>query len=271
MYEFGRADLAGELLAARSRGLDVRLVSDPSVVQSRAMAGTMAAAGLPFRFYPLDDRVHQIDHVKLLVTDTAALVAGMNWGRASARNHDYGLEICSADLVARLADIFAQDWAIAGGEPARASDRGGPIVQTAPGEEIRSRLLEMIESAQRQIRAEVFTLTDHEVLAALARAERRGVRVRMLLDPGQDYNRPAYDLLTQVGVEVRWYPVPPGALLHAKAGLFDSRLLLGSANWSQAGLSTNHELDVETEQAASVRAFGERFDADWAAAGGWLG
>jgi len=266
MYEFGRSDLEDALVAGRRRGLDVRLVYDPSVPQSAKAASRLSRLGVPARSYPLDDRRHQIDHVKLLIADGRALVAGMNWGVASARNHDYGLETWSATEVERLRAIFEQDWSLAGGVPSPLlrAPPGAAIVQTAPGDEVRAALLGLIRGARLEIRAEVFVLTDHEVLAALAAAHRRGVRVRLLLDPRQDVNLPARKLLLDAGVEVRWYPAPPGAKLHAKTALFDGqRLLLGSANWSLSGLSVNHELDVETADPGAVRAYAARFDADW--------
>jgi phosphatidylserine/phosphatidylglycerophosphate/cardiolipin synthase-like enzyme len=71
-------------------------------------------------------------------------------------------------------------------------------------------------------------------------------------------------LLHAAGVEARWYPVPPGTKLHAKAVLFDGRrLLLGSANWSQGGLSVNHELDLVSDDAQAASAFAKRFEQDW--------
>jgi len=266
MYEFGRRDLEDSLLAARRRGLDVRLVYDPSVPQSAHAAGRLAQLGLPVRSYPLDDRRHQIDHVKLLIADGRALVTGMNWGATSARNHDYGLETWAPAELERLSAIFEQDWSLAGGvpRPLAAAAAGAEILQTAPGDEVRSALLDLIADARSEIRAEVFVLTDHQVQAALSAAHRRGVRVRLLLDPRQDVNLPSRSLLLRAGVEVRWYPVAPGAKLHAKTGLFDARrLLLGSANWSLSGLSVNHELDVETSDPGAVRAYAARFESDW--------
>lgn len=275
MYEFGRLDLEGALLAARARGADVRLIVDPSVAASAALLARARAAGLPARAYPLDDRRHQIDHVKLLLTDGGAVVGGMNWGARSAANHDYAFEIGSPPLLQRLRRIFEQDWAFAGGTPvppvagqAQPAGDGGLVAQTAPGQEIRGLLSAALGAARGRVLAEAFALTDPEVLAGLAAAHRRGADVRVLLDPGEDVNQGAYRLLRAAGVGVRWYPPPRGAKLHAKAGLFDGRLLLGSANWSQGGLSVNHELDVATSDAAATAAFAARFEADWRLAGG---
>jgi phosphatidylserine/phosphatidylglycerophosphate/cardiolipin synthase-like enzyme len=144
----------------------------------------------------------------------------------------------------------------------------GEIAQTAPGEEIRGMLDTALSDARREVLAEVFTLTDPEVIAELAAAHRRGVTVRVLLDPNQPYNLRGYDMLKSSGVEVRWYPIPQGALLHAKIGLFDAELVLGSANWTLSGLGVNHELDIETPDPDAVAAYRSRFASDWSRSAG---
>lgn len=268
MYEFDRPDLESALLAARDRGADVRLIVDPTVDVSRQTAGRLAAAGLAVRFYPVDDRAHQIDHVKLLWTDGAALVGGMNWGRHSDANHDYALLTRNGPELERLRAIYAQDWSLAGARAEPLPPGPGTIAQTAPGQEIRALLLAAIEGAQRRVDAEIYTLTDGQVLAALAAARLRGVLVRVIVDPHQNANLPAVRDLQAGGIEVRGYPVPRGSLLHAKAGLFDDRtLLLGSANWTQGGLSINHELDLESSDPPAAAAFAARFERDWTASG----
>jgi len=143
-------------------------------------------------------------------------------------------------------------------------DTASRVAQTAPGEEIRHLLTAAFMSARVRLWAEVYTLTDSDVLLALASAHQRGVDVKVLLDPSQPYNRHSFDGLRTAGVPVRWYPVPPGTLLHAKIGLFDAELLLGSANWTYSGLDVNHELDVETQDPQAVAAYGSRFQLDWA-------
>lgn len=268
MYEFDRPDLVTALELARGRGADVRLIVDRTVPVSARTADALLAARVPVRAYPVDDRRYQIDHVKLLLAGETALVGGMNWGRHSAANHDYAFETRVPAVVGRLRAIFEQDWALAGGRPLPLGAADGPVAQTTPGEEVRARLMSALGAARRSVVAEVFVLTDPDVLAALAGARRRGARVRVLLDPGQDVNRPAFRLLRAIGVEARWYPVPPGAKLHAKACLFDGRqLLVGSANWSRSGLSVNHELDLLVDDPQAASTFADRFERDWSASG----
>jgi cardiolipin synthase len=240
------------------------VITDPSVAASVRTARRLGLLGVPVRFYPLDDRRHQIDHVKLLLTDFEALMGGMNWGLHSDRNHDYALEIRPPPLLSRLQAIFEQDWSLSGGAPRPLGPAAGPVLQTAPGDEIRLALEDALARARSDVRAEVFALTDPDLIAGLAAARRRGASVRVLLDPGEDVNRASLALLRAAGVAVRWFPVPPGSKLHAKIGLFDQRLVLGSANWSISGLSVNHELDLETDDKAVTSAFRTRFEADWA-------
>ena len=265
MYELGRGDIVRGLEGDRLGGADVRVVTDPTVNASRASFDALQSSGVAARFYPVDDTAHQIDHVKLLIADDEAVVGGMNWGARSYRNHDYVLETSDAVEVDRLVRIFEQDWSLAGGEPRLVpSDSASRVAQTAPGEEIRHLLTAAFTSARVRVWAEVYTLTDSDVLLALASAHERGVDVKVLLDPSQPYNRHSFDGLRAAGVPVRWYPVPPGTLLHAKIGLFDGELVLGSANWTYSGLDVNHELDMETQDPQAVAAYGSRFQLDWA-------
>jgi phosphatidylserine/phosphatidylglycerophosphate/cardiolipin synthase-like enzyme len=267
MYELGRADVLEKLGEAVGRGVGVRVLTDPTVGESRRAAAVLDSLGVPQRAYPVDDGRHQIDHVKLLVVDSEAAVGGMNWGTHSDHNHDYVLETRVAVDVDRLVRIFDQDWGLAGGQPAPLVAVVGEVAQTAPGSEIRSMVEKALRAAVRQVLSEMYTLTDPEVIALLVDAHRRGVTVKVLLDPNQAYNLHGYALLNAGGVQVRWYPVPRGVLLHAKIGLFDATLVLGSANWTLSGLGVNHELDIETSDAGAVGAYAARFAADWERSG----
>ncbi len=264
MYELERTDLVRDIGAAEARGVHVRVITDPTVRASRRAARVLDAMRVPERVYPVDDARHQIDHVKLLIADDEAAVGGMNWGRHSDRNHDYVLETRNSVEVDRLVRIFDQDWDMAGGHPAPLQQISGAVAQTAPGSEIRALLEHALNSAVHRVLAEVYTLTDAAVIAELVIAHRRGAIVKVLLDPNQVYNLHAYAVLRAGGVEVRWYPVPRGVLLHAKIGLFDGELVLGSANWTVSGLGVNHELDIETDDPAAVQSYVTRFAADWA-------
>jgi phosphatidylserine/phosphatidylglycerophosphate/cardiolipin synthase-like enzyme len=263
MYELGREDIVAALGAAATRDVQVRVIGDPTVAASRRSGDELRASGVPERFYPVDDKRHQIDHVKLLVADDVAVIGGMNWGAHSDRNHDYVLETHEVDDVDRAARVFEQDWSLSGGRPAPLRPGISDVAQTSPGAEIRAMVQRALEGARRRVLAEVYTLTDAMVVAELVAAHRRGADVRVVLDPNQAYNLHSAAMLRAGGVPVRWYPVPRGVLLHAKIGLFDGDLVLGSANWTVSGLGVNHELDIVTRDPGPVQAYAVRFAADW--------
>jgi phosphatidylserine/phosphatidylglycerophosphate/cardiolipin synthase-like enzyme len=263
MYELGRDEIVNSLALARGRGVAVRVLTDPTVTASRASGARLDALRVSERVYPVDDGRHQIDHVKLLIADDQAAIGGMNWGRHSERNHDYVLQTRVAGDVARLTAIFEQDWALAGGHPQPLPAQTADVGQTAPTTEIRTMLEGEIGRATRRILAEIYTLTDPDVIAMLAIAHRRGLDVRVVLDPNQEYNLHAFALLRAASVPVRWYPVPRGILLHAKIGLFDDELVLGSANWTVSGFGVNHELDIKTRDPHALADYGSRFESDW--------
>src|SRR5258708_4202034 len=220
-YELGRRDIVSALGSAHARGVGVRGCTDPALRASRRSAVALDSLSVAERVYPVDDVRHQIDHVKLLIADGEAVVGGMNWGAHSDRNHDYVLETRDPPEIARLVRIFDQDWAFAGGHPAPLAPTQSPIAQTAPGDEIRTMLESSLTRARARVLAEVYTLTDGEVMAGLVAAHRRGATVRMLLDPNQAYNRHAFTLLAAGGVGRRWYSIPKGAPLRAKVGVID--------------------------------------------------
>jgi phosphatidylserine/phosphatidylglycerophosphate/cardiolipin synthase-like enzyme len=168
MYELGRQEIVEALGAAKVRGVAVRVITDPTVRASREASARLDSHGVAERAYPIDDVRHQIDHVKLLIVDTGAAVGGMNWGRRSDRHHDYVLETRISSDVDRLAEIFDQDWALAGGRPAPLPALIGTVAQTAPGSEIRRMLERALRGAAHRILAEVYTLTDPDVIAKLA-------------------------------------------------------------------------------------------------------
>jgi len=86
------------------------------------------------------------------------------------------------------------------------------------------------------------------LLNALVQARQRGVRVEVVLHPGDqafdllDRNRPVAEELQRAGVDVFY---AQKTVLHAKVLVVDGRtVLLGSTNWTTAALEKNVEADV---------------------------
>jgi len=267
MYEFQRLDLAALLLDAHDRGVAVTAIKDPSERSSRTVWAELEQGGVHVLAFPIERLT--IDHVKLLIVDgTQAIVGGINWGTASAQNHDFDV-LATGPVVANLERVFSQDLALAG-EPTviapPASDREIQVLVTRPGDGIRAAALAAIAAAHDSIDIEMFVLSDRLVQDALVAAAHRGLHVRVMLDPTQPQNADALALLKSAGATVRFYAQAGNELLHAKLGIFDGdTVLFGSCNWSRSGFTRNHELDLLIRDQSLARVFLSRVDQDWAA------
>ena len=266
VYELGRGDMIDALIAAHRRGVKVTVIADESEDHTAASVLQLRAAGVTVVDYPL--RKQMIDHVKLLVADSqVAAVGGINWGASTAANHDVDLEI-RGPAVRNLERVFDRDLVTSGAMtvtvPDPAVDPGILVATTLPGAAILPVVLQVIGEARQTLDVEMYTLTDQPVVAALIAAHRRGVAVRVLLDPSERPSDPSAALLRQAGVPLRLYR-SHGELLHAKTAVADSHAVIaGSANWTVSGFEHNHELDVELPDASGVAVtFTAQMQADW--------
>jgi len=141
--------------------------------------------------------------------------------------------------------------------------------------------LDMIASARTSLDIEVFYVSSDPdrpdaldaVIAEVAAAADRGVRVRLLADKGfyRTYSQWVDEIGALPGAEMRLLDARAawGGVQHAKFFVMDSRTaFVGSQNWDYRALEHIHELGVRIygpEPAGAVQAI---FDHDWALAGG---
>lgn len=141
-------------------------------------------------------------------------------------------------------------------------------------------LLHAIDSAERHIKVSAFVLNEDIARLLAEKKERmeaqgRPFDVQVVMDPGiyphgGSPNEPAYKLLEDRGVPVRWAALDRTSehhdrKVHAKLILTDKMMVAGSTNFSHKGLRDNWELsDVTffTEDAES-RADREKVEADF--------
>ncbi len=270
----GRAEqaaLAQKLVDLQKKGVQVRVILDNSKQpvkppytfepdHNTRMLEFLRKNGISTVTYP---RAHsRINHTKLLVVDNnQAVVSGMNWGNHSPANHDGGVHIEGPDARNLFHKSFRPDWLTSGGDPKLLPPiqpfRQGKIkvLQTAgadtvqgPKSEIQDAILDQINKAQKSIHAELFVLTNKQVVSRLidkhhelTRAGQEGVKI--LVDPGLYFLfpncRPGIVNLQKAGVPIRFLKTDRGReeKLHAKWAVFDRKnVLMGSANWSGVGL-----------------------------------
>ena len=163
---------------------------------------------------------------------------------------DIRLEALAGDLLNSASAIdYIQD----------ASDYSQVKLKVITERKIKQELLNVINhtTAEDALDVQVFYLSEEQVISALIEAKKRGVHLRILLDPNKDAfglekngvpNRPVAHLLDQAEIPVRWCNTQ-GEQCHSKMLLArfasgEARLILGSANFTRRNLD---DLNLETD------------------------
>lgn len=135
-------------------------------------------------------------------------------------------------------------------------------IHYAPVENLERVDVDLLRSARVQIDMAAYSLTDWPVVDALIDAHRRGVALRIVLDPNQQH---AFDRLREIEGFAR--TAPPGPYMHLKSYAIDGRVLrTGSANLSASGLKQQDNDIVIVRDAVAVGKFEARFEKLWEAA-----
>ena len=129
-------------------------------------------------------------------------------------------------------------------------------------------LLDALAAAKRSINIRMFLFTDTTLLDAAIAAKRRGVHVRVMLNParrdGKEENRESRAALVAAGVEVR-DSNPAFALTHQKSMVIDDDTgFVESLNWELRDLTETRDYAIVTTNPKEVAEMVACFDADWA-------
>jgi phosphatidylserine/phosphatidylglycerophosphate/cardiolipin synthase-like enzyme len=128
-------------------------------------------------------------------------------------------------------------------------------------------LLDALAAAQKSINIRMFLFTDPTMLEAVIAARRRGVRVRVMLNParrsGESENEAARKALAAAKVDVR-DSSPLFALTHQKSMVIDDATgFVESLNWETRDLSVTRDYAIVTTHEVEVSEMSKCFDADW--------
>lgn len=128
-------------------------------------------------------------------------------------------------------------------------------------------ILDPINAATHALNIRMFLFTEPTLLAAVIAAKRRGVKVRVMLNParrgGEAENTQARKALTAAGIDVR-DSNPAFDLTHQKSMVVDDRIgLVESLNWEPKDLTQTRDYAIVTTHAHEVAEMVRCFDADW--------
>ena len=128
-------------------------------------------------------------------------------------------------------------------------------------------VLDAIRRASRTLCIKMFVFTDPALLKAVIAAKRRGVKVRVMLNPerrsGERDNEATRRALVRAGIDVK-DANPAFDLTHEKSMVVDrSPAFVKSLNWTTKNLTESRDYAVITEHKREVSEIVECFDADW--------
>lgn len=128
-------------------------------------------------------------------------------------------------------------------------------------------ILDAINHASKSLRIKMFTFFDPHALHATIAAHRRGVKVRIMLNParrsGEAENEASRKMLTDAGVEVI-DSNPAFDLTHEKSMVVDDKAaFVMSLNWETKNFTETRDYAVVTEHGHEVAEIIEGFEADW--------
>jgi cardiolipin synthase len=128
-------------------------------------------------------------------------------------------------------------------------------------------ILDAINHAKKSLRIKMFLFSDPHLLHAVISAHRRGVKVRIMLNParrsGEKENADVRKLLTDAAIEVI-DSNPAFDVTHEKSMVVDDEsAFIQSLNWETKNLTETRDYAVVTSHAHEVAEVMECFDADW--------
>jgi cardiolipin synthase A/B len=128
-------------------------------------------------------------------------------------------------------------------------------------------ILNAIKAAQKSIRVKMFVFSDPGLLQGVLDAQKRGVKVRIMLNParrdGEDDNGDTRKTLLAGGVEVI-DSSPKFDLTHEKSMVIDDNVaFVKSLNWETRNLTETRDYAIVTAHGHEVGEVIDCFEADW--------
>jgi phosphatidylserine/phosphatidylglycerophosphate/cardiolipin synthase-like enzyme len=129
-------------------------------------------------------------------------------------------------------------------------------------------ILDAINQAKESLRIKMFVFADPHIMEAVVKAHKRGVKVRVMLNPtrrsGEEQNDDTRKRLADAGIEVI-SGSPSFDLTHEKSMVVDSQVAwVMSLNWDKKNLSETRDYALVTSHSHEVDEIVECFEADWA-------
>lgn len=280
LYDFNRSSVRDALLAAKQRGVTVRVVTDNETRHDNATYipyyAALESAGIPI----VDDNTNSgIMHDKYMIFDGQVVWTGSTnyTDNDFTLNHNNSLVFTSTAMaevyLSDFAQMFAGQFMGAKTPTAKTIDYNGTPVEIymAPQDDPLTAIIDEVNAATTSVNFAIFFFTDDGLRDALIAAKQRGVTVQGLWDALGAANSFSEDeILCAAGIPVKIENT--SGKMHNKfmvidAGNVAGRVVTGSLNWTGSGNDSNsentlvvHNPDVASQYAAAWQAMWDKLD-----------
>lgn len=128
-------------------------------------------------------------------------------------------------------------------------------------------IIDAINNAQKTILIKMFLFSDTVILNAVIAAQKRGVNVRVMLNPvrhdGEPENENTRKILEEAGIEVR-DSNPEFTVTHEKSMVIDDKMaFIKSLNWETKNFTETRDYAIITYHPHEIKEIILCFEADW--------
>jgi phosphatidylserine/phosphatidylglycerophosphate/cardiolipin synthase-like enzyme len=265
MFVFSDPGLLAAVVAAKKRGVDVRVMLNPArrsgETENEESRRKLVEAGVAvLDSNPAFDLTHE---KSMVVDDGQAWVMSLNWEtRNVTETRDYAVVTKHGKEVGEVVECFDADWHRKDFAPHEGSaliwcNRNG-----------RERFAHFIDRAKHTLWLQNERYQDQVIIERLVRAVRRGVKLHILAKPPHSLKPDkliegvgGLRILQDVGAKVHTLK---HLKLHAKMLLADSeRAVVGSINIAPGSFDSRRELAIETDHRETVKRLEKIVEHDW--------
>ena len=265
MFVFSDPQLLKSVLAARARGVKVRVMLNPArrsgEEDNEKSRKTLSAGGVDV----LDSNpAYDVTHEKSMVVDEKqAFVKSLNWQTKNlTETRDYAVVTSHAHEVNEVIECFEADWS-----RSDFKSRDGSHLIWCKGNG-RDRIAAFIDGAKHSLFIQNERYQDPIIIEHLVRAKMRGVKVHIMSRPPHTLKKEkliegvgGLRIMDDVGIKVRKMK---HLKLHGKILLADGvRAIVGSINLAPGSFDSRRELAIEVRDDEVVSRLQKVVHHDW--------
>jgi cardiolipin synthase len=265
MFVFSDATLLAAVIAAKRRGVKVRIMLNPTrrsgKPENRHTVNILEATGVDV----IDSNpAFEMTHEKsMVIDDVTAFVKSLNWKASNFTDtRDYAIVTSRSQEVDEIIECFEADW------ERKPFDRGEDAHLIWCTNNGRERIAQCIDDARKSIFVQNERYQDAVIIECLVRAALRGVKVHVMARPPHNLQKEKLTeavgglrIMDDVGIKVHRLKY---LKLHAKMVLADrSHVIVGSINLTPGSFDSRRELAIEVHEGHVVKRMIEVVHHDW--------